>query len=129
MNNTILISTRQNTFTIVNEIDSNDQSYYIIRATVEEKLLSDNQTYYDISYTYDFNGSASSKRKLHPFYNSNPEEDGVGSNGVIIFKNKMTEIMVEYLLHTSEELETLSGTSTAQCYRTAIMINLERLWD
>ena len=129
MSETIILSVKHNTFKFVNEFDSNDTSYYIIDAIIEEKLYSDNKTYYDISYEYEFKGSASSKRKMHPFYSSDPEEDGVGSSGVIIFKNTMTEIMVEYLLHTSEELEKLSGTNTSQCYRTAIMVNLSKLWD
>jgi hypothetical protein len=41
----------------------------------------------------------------------------------------MTEIMVEYLLKTSEDLEKEIGLSTVQGYKTCIMLGLAKLWD
>ena len=127
MSQIIIVSTKQNIFKFINEFDSFDQSYYNITVTVEEKLYTDNKTYYDISYSYEFNGESSSRKYIHPFYSR--KEDVESAPGVIIFKNKMTEIMVEYLLNDSKALEQLSGTTTAQCYRTNIMLTLSRLWD
>jgi len=127
MSDTIVISTKQNSFKFINEFQYSDKSYYIINVKVEEKLYSNGKYYYDISYEYKFTGLETSKQKIHPFYNC--QDEGIDNEGVIVCKNKMTEIMVEYLLADSEELEKVSGSSTAQCYRTCIMLSLAKLWD
>jgi ribosomal protein L31 len=127
MSKTIIVSTSQNSFKFINEFDSYDKSHYDVNIKVEEKLYVDGKSYYDISYEYKFNGDKNSKQKIHPFYNG--KEIKEDAEGVIIFKNKMTEIMVEYLLYSTEELEKVSGTTTAQCYRTNIMLGLAKLWD
>ena len=127
MSKTIIVSTKQRIFKFVNEFDSNDKSYYNIGIKIEEKLYVTGKSYYDISYEYVFNGDKNSRNKIHPFYDGREiqEED----EGVIIIKNKMTEIMIEYLLYSDEELENVSGTTTAQAYRTNIMSGLAKLWD
>ena len=127
MSETIIVSTKQGVFKFVNEFDSNDKSYYNVDIKIEEKLYVDGKSYYDISYEIKFNGDKNSRNKIHPFYDGREiqEED----EEVIIIKNKMTEIMVEYLLYPSEELEKVSGTTTAQAYRTNIMLGLAKLWD
>ena len=125
---TINISTQQKSFKFINEVDSDDKSYYIIKITVDTLLYGDGILYYNISYDYDFNGDEKSKNQIHPFYNSENNKD-FDHNRVIVYKNKMTDIMVEYLLESSEKLKKVSGTSTEQNYRTTIMLNLARLWD
>jgi ribosomal protein L31 len=127
MSDTIVVSTKQNSFKFINEFQYSDKSYYIIHVKVEEKVYSNDKYYYDISYKYKFEGLETSKKIIHPFYNG--KDEGLDNEGVIVYKNKMTEVMVEYLLADSEELEKESGSSTAQCYRTCIMLSLEKLWD
>ena len=73
---------------------------------VDEKVYITGKTYYDITYC-------------------KPDS----SMKVLVLKNQMTEIMVNYLLSDSEELVKVSGTSTAQHYRYLTMINLSKLWD
>jgi hypothetical protein len=127
MSDTIVVSTKQNSFKFINEFQYSDKSYYIIHVKVEEKIYSNDKYYYDISYKYKFEGLETSKKIIHPFYNG--KDECFDNEGVIVYKNKMTEVMVEYLLADSEELEKESGSSTAQCYRTCIMLSLEKLWD
>ena len=127
MSKTIIVSTKQRIFKFVNEFDSNDKSYYNIGIKIEEKLYVTGKSYYDISYEYVFNGDKNSRNKIHPFYDG--KEIHEDAEGVIIIKNKMTEIMIEYLLYSDEELENVSGTTTAQAYRTNIMSGLAKLWD
>jgi hypothetical protein len=129
MSNTIIVSTKQRIFKFVNEFNSNDKSFYNVDIKIEEKLYVDGKSYYDISYEYVFNGDKNSRNKIHPFYDSESKEIQDDVEGVIILKNKMTEVMVEYLLYSNEELENVSGTTTAQAYRINIMLSLAKLWD
>jgi len=127
MNQTTIVNTREASFKFVNEFDSSDKSYYNINVIVEEKLYSNGKSYYDISYKYKFDGDKNSRDKIHPFYDGKEIQED--AEGVIIMKNKMTEIMVEYLCSNDKELEELSGATTAQAYRTCIMLGLAKLWD
>jgi len=94
----------------------------MVGITVVEKT-NDSGEYFEIIYTYEFEGSESSRKFTHPLFN---KED---SDGVIVRKNAMTEIMVDYLLKEPEELEKVSGSSTAQHYRRCVMESLNILWD
>lgn len=109
-------------FKFTNQFDSSDPSFCMVGITVKEKMSSGKE-YFDITYTYSFEGNEEMRQFVQPLYKS---ED---SDGVIVVKNAMTELMVDYLLKEPEELEKVSGTSTAQHYRTVIMENLCRLWD
>lgn len=106
----------------INEFDTYDKSSYCNTNIYVTELCYDNgngKTYYDIRYEYECNNP-----KVHPFYK---QEDNAA--GVIIYKNKMTEMMLRFLLATDEELEQNSGLSTAQGYRINIMHSLANLWD
>lgn len=116
----VLVSSQTKTFKFINQDNLSDESYCMITVNVEEKMHVSGQSYYDITYDYEYVGLESSKQFIHPFM-----ED----NGVIVYKNKLSEIMIEYLLSDSEELQKVSGKSTAQHYRTFIMLNLKVLCD
>ena len=126
--NTIQISTKQETFKFINELDSNDKSYYDIIINVDTVIYSNGKVYYIINYLFEFHGDEQSRNKLHPFYGENTSQIEL-EDGVIIYKNAMTEIMVTYLLDSNEKLAKVSGASTPQCYRSLIMLNLSKLWD
>ena len=117
---TLSTTTRIKRFRFINEFDTSDNSYCNIIITVNEYLYDDGYTYYEINYDYEYNGLNSSKTTICP---------EITFNGVIILKNKMTEIMVEYLLTDPKELSKVSGASTQQCYRTNIILSLDRLLD
>ena len=78
-----------------------DESYTV---TVNELAYITGKSYYDIKY-------------CHPEF---------GSMEGLVLKNKMTEIMVDYVLSDPEELVKVSDT-TAQHYRYLTMINLSKL--
>jgi hypothetical protein len=90
--------------------------------TVNEKTIGE-KTYFDITYTHTFEGDEESRPFVEPW------DDDDDKDGVIVVKNAMTQIMVDYLLADPEELVKVSGTSSSQQYRTIIMKNLSRLWD
>jgi hypothetical protein len=129
MTETIIVSTREKAFKFVNQFELFDKSFYIINIKVEEKLYKTGKYYYDVSYTYNFEGNEESRLVIHPFYNHNDRKISDDSEGVIVYKNKMTEIMIEYLLFDSEELENVSNLTTAQTYRENIMLSLNKFWD
>lgn len=109
-------------FKFTNPFSSRDESFCIVNITVKEKTV-DEKSYFDITYTHTFEGDEESR----PF--CEPWDDDDDKDGVIVVKNAMTQIMVDYLLADPEELVKVSGFSTAQHYRTIIMKNLSRLWD
>lgn len=119
----MLVSTRTAEIKFTNEMDSRDPSYCMVGIKVDELLYVSGQTVYDIGYTYTYHGEESSRKMIQPLYK---EED---YDGVIVIKNAMTEIMVEYLLKDTDDLQQVTGTTTAQHYRLQIMRNLNMLWD
>jgi hypothetical protein len=129
MTETIIVSTREKSFKFVNEFGLCDPSFYMINIKVQEKLYKSGKSYYDISYHYQFEGIEENRMILHPFYNDDNENIMDHAEGVIVYKNKMTEIMIDYLLLDSEELEKVSILTTAQTYRTNIMLSLAKFWD
>jgi hypothetical protein len=75
-------------------------------------------TIYNISYKYD-NLTNKMLKKID-------EQDGWGE---IIYKNEMTEKMVEYLLMDEEELSQYSGYTNPSTYKLHIMKCISLLWD
>lgn len=118
-----MMSTKKAMFEFKNEFNSHDESRCMVEIVVDEKRYVSGQTYYDMKFIYTYEGDEATRKLIQPFY---MEED---SDGVIVLKNTMTEIMVTYLLMNSEELQKVSGTSTAQHYRLQIMKGLINLWD
>jgi hypothetical protein len=106
----VLVSSRTKTFPF------NDKNESYITVKVDELVYITGKSYYDIKYDC---------TDVHP------EFPGLTDvlEGVVVLKNKMTEIMVDYVLSDSEELVKVSGTSSAQHYRYLTMINLSKLCD
>ena len=109
-------------FKFTNPFSSRDESFCMVFITVNEKTVN-GKTYFDITYKHKFEGDEASRPFVVPW------DDDEDKDGVIVVKNAMTQIMVDYLLAEPEELAKVSGTSTAQHYRTVIMKNLSQLWD
>ena len=100
---------------------------------------------YDITYKYSYHGAADVT--FNPFWKPLPYEgrefgEGVpdssvpswrymasGVDGEIIFKNSLTEQMVEYLLMSDEELSKYSGNHMPTDYRCTILHNIAKMWD
>ena len=109
-------------FKFTNQFSPRDESFCMVYITVNEKTIGE-KAYFDITYKHTFEGDEESRPFVVPW------GDDDDKDGVIVIKNAMTQIMVDYLLAEPEELVKVSGTSTAQHYRTIIMKNLNQLWD
>ena len=96
------------------EYESGDQFYYI-----------------SYKYNYLYNGLPIEEIKAkhsHPFYGDKHLLDD-HYEGDIIFKNSMSDIMIEYLITPNENLTDNIGSCTPEHYKVSIMRNIANLWD
>ena len=88
--------------------------------------ISGGKPIYDISYSYEYSNNESALRANPFFYSKNIQE--FDKEGVIVYKNEMTDQMINYLLMDSEELSQKCGMFWVQ-YKIKIMESLANLWD
>jgi hypothetical protein len=113
--------------------------YYILDVIKKELEYESGSYYYDIEYNFKFISSNTCtakenikyKKLVHPFapFSSNNE---VKFEGVIVYKNDLTKILVEFLLMDYEELETKIQHTlkvSPQSYKSNVMESLALLWD
>jgi len=111
-------------------IQSNSGDYLALKIIVQEK----DETY-DISYIWNMENcktlSNLRPNEIFTIYNFNfKDECCIGddeSSGVIVHKNEMTKIMIDYLLMDNDELKKYSGLTEVNTYRQAIIKNLQQL--
>ena len=111
-------------------VQSNSGDYLELKIIVQEK----NETY-DISYIWNMENcktlSNLRPNEIFTIYNFDfKDECCIGdedSSGVIVNKNEMTKIMIEYLLMNNEELCKYSGLTEVNTYRQTIIKNLQQL--
>lgn len=123
-----IISTRNETFKFT---DTDSSSYYVVNITVQELEYSNGQHYFDISYECIFIGIPDShdNSRAHPFFGSQVD-DFMKYKGDIIVKNRLTSIMVDYLLMDNEQLALETEHTTPQRYRQNIMWSIAHyFWD
>jgi len=99
--------------------------YYIISITVEEiKYDNDINSYYNITYKYNFMNSPDMSNFENYLYKTNFDNIDENHNNDIIYKNPLTEKLIEYLLMSDCELKKLTGDTTPQKYRLNIIKSL-----
>ena len=111
-------------------IQSNSGDYLELKIIVQEK----DETY-DISYIWNTENcktlSNLRPNEIFTIYNFNfKDECCIGddeSSGVIVHKNEMTKIMIDYLLMDNDELKKYSGLTEVNTYRQIIIRNLKEL--
>tara|TARA_R110002074_G_scaffold162131_1_gene320579 strand:- start:3576 stop:4016 length:441 start_codon:yes stop_codon:yes gene_type:complete len=113
------------TFRFYDIFDNKENYYCDVTINVVEKI-SGGKPIYDISYKYDTHGILNSR--AHPFfYSKNVSEED--KEGEIIYKNSMTDHMIEYLLMDKEEIEKICGNTYWVQYKIKIMESLINFWD
>ena len=116
---TSTLKTRENTITFVN--DMNDAIKCTIKIIVETKLYEDGRIFYYITYENSDINSA------HPFYKRKKLLEHL--DGDIVFKNPMTENLVDMLLMNDSELSSYSGSTTPDTYRKSLMKTITLIFD
>ena len=113
-------------------VQSNSGDYLELKIIVQEKDKT-----YDISYIWNMENCKTltnfRPNEIFTIYNFDfKDECCIGddeSSGIIVHKNEMTKIMIEYLLMDNKELCKYSGLTEVNTYRQIIMKNLQNLWD
>ena len=126
----------QKTFKIYNLDQPNDNEYCEITIQVDENLYDNKETYYDISYAYQYSdNNRTTVIKTNPFmlmdnHRINKQElFNEHSEGEIIVKNSFTEKLIEYLLMDYDSLGKYSGNTTPEEYKLQIMETITLFWD
>lgn len=113
-----------------------DMPHYIFSIIAKETEYENGEQFYDIEYKYRFIPSdrctpeenKKYKKLAHPFAIFN-NLDTIKFDGVIVYKNSLTEIFVEFLLMDYEDLKEHIDLVTAQYYKSNIIEALSLLWD
>ena len=112
-------------------VESNSGDYLELKIIVQEKDKT-----YDIYYIWNMD-NCKTLSNLRPneiftiFKFNFKDECCIGdeeSSGVIVHKNEMTKIMIDYLLMDNDELRKYSGLTEINTYRQTIIRNLQNLW-
>ena len=127
---------REKVFKFLDIFDNNEEIFCITNIKVIEKE-SGGKIIYDITYTYECPGLNStdseiverSKKCFPLFYSVKRLGPIIDEVGVIVFKNSLTEKMVEYLLMEPNELQEVIGTHWWMQYKIKIMESLAIFWD
>jgi hypothetical protein len=92
-----------------------------VKVSVKEEKYDNGNVFYYISYkTVNFNSA-------HPFYSEKyfREHD----EGDIVFKNSLTETLINYLFMDESELSKITGATTPLSYKGQVMKSLALLFD
>jgi hypothetical protein len=132
---TQIVSIQSKTFKFTDEIRFSS-CYYNVNITVKELLYDTGILYYEINYKYEYVSSAlysddinqKYKKIIHPFYGYSIENYMTYSKEIVV-KNSLTSLMIEYILMDYDQLQKVSGATTAQKYKQTTMVALSFFWD
>ena len=104
-----------------------EDNFCIVNILVEENEYKDTKKrYFYISYEYEY--GENSNKSANPFY-GNKEMLENHSDGEIIFKNELSEKLVDFLLMNDEELSERIGFGSTFNYKSSIMRMITHIWD
>ena len=106
-------------------------SNVFISIQINTMQYSDGEQYYEISYVLNYypDNKFSKKKLIEQYKNMNPLKTPARDCGVIVYKNRITTPMIEYLCMDDETLIKETGSTTPQRYRFNIIQTLENFWD
>ena len=101
-------------------------NYCLVGIKIEDlEYIDKKEKYYHITYNFEY--SKERDISTHPFYNEKEMLEN-HSYGEIIYKNELTEKMIEYLLMDDIKLSQQIGVGTPYNYKTSIMKMITHLW-
>ena len=138
--------------------DNIQETYCDVKIDICIMTYHDGRQYYDISYSYNydehtcstynipFNNEAINSEvnisnndidilekhksiRSNPFYYKQSQIGDDAYEGVIVYKNALTDQLVAHLLMPDEELDNVSGHTWYVQYRANIMFMLALMWD
>lgn len=121
--------------------DNIEENYCIVKINISIMTYHNKQQYYDISYSYSYinndtiNNDTINTIDIHktnrtnPFYYKQSQLCDDAYEGVIVYKNDITDQLVKYLMMKDEELDNICGNTWMVQYRANIMFMLALMWD
>ena len=125
--NISILSNQIKTFKFYDIFDNNELYYCNVTINIKELKYSNGIIHYDISYLYTYSDNLEQSKQCNPFYYSSDIYNSNDMYGVIIIKNEMTTIMVEYLMMDFDELQKYCGSTWSMQYKIYIMTMLTLL--
>ena len=112
MSEKTLMYKKESSFQTFNILTEKLDTVYI---KLEEYKYSEGPHYYYTSYKYS-----------NPNFEFLPEDH---KDGEIFIKNKLSDVLIECLFMSNEELSLISGNTTPSDYKLNIMMCISNLWD
>jgi hypothetical protein len=114
------------------QIEVNDISCEL-KIQIDLKTYDTNKQYYYINYTWNYNGDTPEKlklaKKLHPMY-CEPRFIRDKNDGEIIYKNKLSQELVKYLLKPLNDLKDVNSDYVCPySYQKKLLNIVSLLWD
>ena len=104
-----------------------EKNYCLVKIDVTEVEYNDTKKkYFYISYQYDY--SKDLDKSTHPFYGNEYLLEN-HQDGEIIFKNELSDKLIEYLLMDEKKLYNKIGFGTVYNYKSSIMKMITHIWD
>jgi len=85
--------------------------------------------YYNICYTYNFIESPYMNKFQNSLYKTNFNNINENHEGDIVYKNRLTKQMIDFLFMEDNDLKEFIGNTYPQKYRINIMQALTLFWD
>ena len=100
-------------------IYANSVSYVYVCMLIKTLQYSDGKQYYDISYVNKFypDTNFTDVQLIDQYKNMNPFKKPGSECALIVYKNRVTTAMIEYLCMDDEMLTNETGSTTPQRYR------------
>ena len=123
-NNIKIINTKKSKF---KHYGFSEDNFCLVNIIIQEVEYIDTQKkYFYISYNFEY--GKNSNIQSHPFY-GNKEMLEDNCEGEILYKNDLSEKLVEYLLMDDKDLSDKTGLTTVWNYKASIMKMITHLWD
>lgn len=108
--------------------------YCTLIITVNLKTYSNEKRFYDLSYNWTYSKNPLREDEINPAYNLHPFYNDkkfiVNHNdGEIIYKNSLTDKIVEFLLLPIDKLSLESGNVSPYQYQKSLLEMVTKLWD
>ena len=132
--------------------DNIQETYCDVKIDISIMTYLDKRQYYDISYCYNYDEHTCSTYDIpfnndvinsndidmlekhksilcNPFYYKQSQIGDDAYEGVIVYKNALTDQMVSHLLMSDRELDNVCGNTWNVQYRANTMFMLALMWD
>lgn len=125
---THVVEVKEASFKFVNEFDTIPGEYCQFIVKVEKKKYENGQLYYYVHYTYHYSVESKTCKEANPLIQINDEGNEMYDSDIIVV-NRLTDLLINYLLMPFDQLKKYTGNSTPQTYKSKIIASIKLFWD